>query len=107
MSTVHYPLSTSWPDPHPRRALVPLAHDAEPGERVDHGLLEQAHVVVQAEAVGVEVEDRVDDQLAGAVVGDVAAAVGFGEVDAGGLELRGGGEEVLGRAGAAGDGDDG
>lgn len=93
---------------------VALALDAIGGEGVDDGLFQQSHVVVEAEGfagVGVgeslEVEDGVGDDLAGAVVGDVAAAVGLVESDAQGSEALGIGQDVVGGTLAAGDGDDG
>ena len=46
---------------------------AELGERVDDQLLDVAHVLGGAEPVA-HVDDRIADELAGAVVGDVAAA---------------------------------
>ena len=69
---------------------------------VDDGLLEEPHVVVDAEVEGVEVEDWVADDLAGAVVGDVAAAVGFAEFDAVLGEELWAGEDVAGGRSAAG-----
>ena len=52
----------------------------EVGQRVDHQLLDRAHVGDgvghAAPALARHRQDRVADELAGAVVGDVAAAVG-------------------------------
>ena len=45
------------------------------GGQVDQELLQETQVAVQVAAAPRQVEDRVADQLAGAVVGDVAAAV--------------------------------
>lgn len=93
---------------------VSLALDAVVGEGVDDGLLEEPHVAVEAEGfagVGVgeslEVDDGVGDDLSGAVVGDVAAAVGLVEFDTQGGEALGIGQDVVGGTLAAGDGDDG
>lgn len=93
---------------------VALAGDAVGGEGVDDGLLEESHVAVEAQGLaGVwvdescEVEDGVGDDLAGAVVGDVAASVGLVELDTEGGEALGVGEDVIRGTLAAGDGDDG
>ena len=55
--------------------------DAEIAGGADHGLFERADVPVDVAADGIEIEDGVADDLAGAVVGDIAAAVGFAELD--------------------------
>jgi hypothetical protein len=74
---------------------VALGVDAEGGEGLDDDFFEEAHVAVEVKVVGVEGNDGVGDELAGAVEGDVAAAVGFDDFDAAGGEEGGGGEEVL------------
>lgn len=72
----------------------------------DDGVFEFAHVVVEAQAEVVEVEDGVNDELAGAVVGDIAAAVGLrGGYAVVGKEC-GRGDEVLGGGGAVRERDD-
>lgn len=76
------------------------------GEGVDHGLFEGADVFADVFAVGAKVDDGIGDGLARAVVGGVAAAVGFDEVDASGGILLGGEVEV-GSVAVAADGDDG
>ena len=48
----------------------------------DQHLLEIAHVAVHVAAVLRQLEDRVADELPGAVIGDVAAAAGLEETDA-------------------------
>lgn len=83
------------------------AGDAEGSEGVDDDVFEEAHVVVEVEVVSVERNDGVGDELAGAVEGDVAAAIGFGEFDAAELQEGGGGEEVFTGAGVAANGYDG
>ena len=50
-------------------------------ERLDHHPLQSPHVLVDVVAVGAQGDDRVGDQLAGAVVGDAAAAVGVAHLD--------------------------
>lgn len=70
-------------------------------------MFECADVVVNSEFGRVEVDDGVADELARAVVGDIAASVSFVELHAGVCELGLGGEDVGGGVGLAGDGDDG
>lgn len=101
-------------DPDASGFGVAVALDAVGVEGVDDGLFEEAHVAVEAKGLaGVcvgeafEVEDGVGDDLARAVVGDVAAAVGLVELDALGGEAVGVGEDVACGPLAAGDGDDG
>ena len=81
--------------------------DCVGGAGVDDGLFEESHVGVEAEVEKIEIEDGVADDLAGTVVGDVAAAVGFGDFDTGAGEHVGRGEQVGAGFGAAADGDDG
>jgi hypothetical protein len=94
-------------DPNASCAKLAVGGDGEVSQGVDDGLFEQAHVIVEAEVEGVEIEDGVDDELAWAVVGDVAAAVGGFDCDAKTGELVGGGQEVGGGGGSLGDGDGG
>ncbi len=81
--------------------------DVEGGEGLDDDVFEEAEVGVEVEFVEVEVEDGVGNELAWAVEGDIAAAVGFDKLDAAGFEEGGRGEEVALSVGAAADGDDG
>ncbi len=83
------------------------ADDAPVGDGADDGLLQKAHVGVEVQVVVIQGDDGVGDELAGAVKGDVAAAVGFDDFDAAGGEEGGRGEEVARGAGVAADGDDG
>ncbi len=79
--------------------------DAEVGERADEDLLELAHVsddVADPGAGSGDGDDRVADQLAGPVVGDVAAPVGLHQPRAD----RGRGDEHVGRVGAGAEGED-
>ena len=55
--------------------------DFEIGCRANHGFFELLHVPADVATVFGEIEDGVADDLSGAVVGDVAAAVGFVEGD--------------------------
>src|SRR5439155_11124876 len=66
---------------HADVAGVARDRDPELRQRVDQGLLERAQVPVQVHAVPGEVENRVTDELAGAVVGDVAAPLHREHVD--------------------------
>ena len=56
--------------------------DAVVGRDANQHLLEIAHVAMHVAAIGLQVEDRIADDLAGAVVGDVAAAPGLVDLDA-------------------------
>src|SRR6185436_4766262 len=68
------------------------AADVDPGragpafasarEQVDDSLLEERHELPHLDAAPREVDERVDDELPRAVIGDVAAAVGLDEGDA-------------------------
>lgn len=79
--------------------------DVKCGEGVDDHGFEQSHVIVKTEFGTVEVEDGVADELPGAVVGDIAAAVGLMDLDALVMECLVIGEDMGGGIGAAGDGD--
>ncbi len=68
--------------PHPGQAVDRPGLDAHVGERGDDRCLHAAHVLVHVVAVGPQAHDRIADQLPGAVIGDPAAPVGLGDVDA-------------------------
>jgi hypothetical protein len=93
-------------------ALDPAGKDSVAGAEADQGFFHAADVVDWAEAASVgigqaaQVEDGVADELAGAVVGDVAAAVDLVDADAFAGEHFIGGEDV-GAAGVAAQGEDG
>jgi hypothetical protein len=55
--------------------------DAKIGGGADHGFFERANVPVNITADEIEIENGITDDLAGAVIGDVAAAVGFAKFD--------------------------
>ena len=59
------------------------------GQRADDPLLEVAQVAVQVALALAEPEDGVDDELAGAVVGDVAAALDLDHLDVAGSQQVG------------------
>ena len=71
--------------PDAGQALDPRRLDAERRERADQRLLEVAAVALHVLAVPRQVEDRVADELAGPVVGGLAAAVGLDDLDLGAL----------------------
>ena len=71
-------------DPDAGASLDATAVDAELGEHVDEDALEPAHVADDVDRLG-EAQDRIPDELAGAVPGDLAAAV---DVDDGGAVGR-------------------
>lgn len=96
-----------WIDPDAGGGGIAACVDAEVEAGFDDGAFEESDVVVDAQPEAFEVEDGIGDELARAVVGDVAAAVSFFEGDALGLEEIGGGEQVLAGGGTSGDGDDG
>ena len=83
---------------HPDAAapLDPVSLDAEAGEHLDEDAFESPHVRDDIDGLD-EAHDRVADDLAGAVPGDLAAAV---DVDDGGAV---GGSFVAGGAGAGGE----
>ena len=76
-------------DPHPRVLGEAAGADAERGERVDDHLFDVADVAGGVELVG-DGEDRIADELAGTVVGDVAAAAHGDELgaDVGGVAAQ-------------------
>lgn len=86
--------------------------DAMEGAEADESFFHEADKVDGAEAAavgvgqGAEVEDGVADELAGAVVGDIATAVDFVDSDAAEGEKVTGGEDV-GAVGVAAEGEDG
>ena len=72
----------------PTQAPVSPGDSRSPSRRIvaaacDHHLLEIAHVAVHVAAIGPQIDDRIAHQLAGAVVGDVAAASRLEDLDAG------------------------
>ena len=73
-------------DPDTGEALATLAVDAECREGSHRDLLERADEVHDVALTG-EPDQRVDDQLTGTVVGDVAATVHRDDIDAGALEI--------------------
>jgi len=68
-------------EPDAGEPVDPLPLDADGGQRPDQRLLEVADVALHVASVPVQVEDRVADQLAGAVEGRLAAAIGLDELD--------------------------
>ena len=64
------------------RSSPGLRVDAERRERVDHDLLEVVRVAPQVLAVIAQIEDRVADELARAVPGGAASAVGAQDLPA-------------------------
>jgi hypothetical protein len=68
-------------DPHAGEAVEPAGpRQPEVGQRVDDDLLDGMHVGRHRPRPHGHVDDRVPDQLAGPVVGDVAAPVGLDQV---------------------------
>src|SRR2546423_740941 len=71
--------------PHAGESFDSLARDLERAERADERLLEIAHVALDVLAVVPQVEDRVADELPGAVERRLPAPVGLGDLDLGTL----------------------
>ena len=76
------------PDAALMRLCERAALDAELGQRRDDRLLQAAHVAAQVAAARVQVEDRVADELARAVVGRAAAAADLDDLDAAARRTR-------------------
>src|SRR5438094_929471 len=68
--------------PHTGIARVALSRDLELGERCAQGPLQSAKVPVQVGLMTGQVENRITHELAGAVEGDVTAALDLEDLDA-------------------------
>src|SRR5262249_33607040 len=68
-------------DPDAGQPPDPAGPDAKIRGRADEHLLEIANVTVDVAAVGLQIDDRIADDLAGTVVGDIAAPTGFVHMD--------------------------
>ena len=75
--------------------LDPLRPDAVARGDADHQLLDRPDVLADVLAVGLQVQDRVPDDLSGAVVGDVAAAVRLEELESALPAARRGGQRMF------------
>ena len=62
-------------EPYARSSRDSSSVHAEIGDRVDHALFERVHILFQPQIQPLQVQNRVTDQLAGTVIGDVAAPV--------------------------------
>lgn len=82
-----------------------IRSDAEIRRGTDHGFLEGANVPVDIAADAIEIEDRITDELAGAVIGNITAAIGFSKLDSFLAKNMFGGEEIF-LAGVAAEGED-
>ena len=58
-----------------------VSRDAKIGGGANHGFFKAADVPVNVAADAIKVEDGIANDLAGAVIGNVAAAIGFAEFD--------------------------
>ena len=94
-------------DPGAGHARDAAGRDAVVGAGADHHLLEVAHVAVHVAAVGRQLEDRIADHLAGAVVGDVAAAAGLEHLEAAARAARSSGKSTFSLARVAAEREDG
>ena len=61
--------------PHPGLPCAALARQIEGGEHIEHHLLKRAQVQMQISAMALQVEHRIEHQLARGMVGDLTAAV--------------------------------
>ena len=80
--------------PDPAQFFNPPGCDSKPGNKADHGFFQMPYITGNAEMVQPDVENRIDDQLTGAVVRDVSAPVGQNDFDLSFLENLGS-EEIL------------
>ena len=69
-------------NPHARASRNAESANAEAGSSLNHGLLELAHVPHDVTPNSVQVENGIADDLAGTVIGDIAAAIGRVKFDA-------------------------
>ena len=82
-------------DPDASLAGDTIGGDAEIGGCANHGFFESADVPVNVAANAIEIQNGVADDLAGAVISDVAAAIGFAEFDAFLAKYVFGGEKIF------------
>src|SRR6476620_5281508 len=69
--------------PDAGQAIEARSFDTERRERLDERLLEIADVLLDVAAVALQIEDRIADELAGAVKRRLAAAIGLDNLDRG------------------------
>ena len=69
-----------------RRIAAAGRFDAVPGAQVDDALFQAAHEIAHAQARAPQIDERVDHELAGSVVGHLAAAVDLDHRDVAGRE---------------------
>ena len=70
------------PDPRSAQPCDPSRREAVVGADADHHLFEIAHVTVHVATIGIEIDDRIADELPWPVVGHIAAAAGLEHLDA-------------------------
>ena len=73
-------------DVHARRVLAAFGRDAEAGAIGDDGALERGDEIAHAQAGAADVDEWIDDELAGTVIGDLPAAVDLDHGDVAGGE---------------------
>jgi len=81
--------------PHSGERSIPFAGNSIVGERVDQRFLDLSQVPVQILLVALEIDDRISDELAGSVEGDVSSALDLEQLHAFALEKLRGCDEVL------------
>src|SRR6185369_4247418 len=69
-----------------RRVLAALGADAEAGTVVDHGAFQHGDEVAHAEPRAADVDEWIDHELAGAVIGDLPAAIDLHDGNVAGRE---------------------
>jgi hypothetical protein len=82
-------------NPDPREALLPPGGDVEPPQGADHGLFQVSEILVQVFPVRAKIENRIPNELAGAVVRYVPSPPDVEHLDTFGFQLRWAAEEVL------------
>lgn len=75
-----------WADVDARRIGARLRWHAVLGQEIDHRLLEQVHQLLDAEARAFEIQQEIGDQLAGPMVGHLAAAIALNDGDLAGIQ---------------------
>ena len=85
----------SFTDPDPDRGFITMRFDAELIDRVHHDFLKHPHISANGQAMVVQSNDWIHDQLARPVKGDVATAIGLGDFNTEVLELPFGCDEVF------------
>src|SRR5712691_104061 len=68
-------------NPRSRESLYPAGDNSVIAADADHHFLDIAHVTMDVLPIGPQVDDRITDDLSGAVIGHVAAPTGLVDLD--------------------------